>query len=612
MGYKYIFPEGIEETTTVGTKYLRINGFDTGSTNLRNKLFNSQNLKLITPIGALQYETQTLDGLFGITGGILEYNIIESTFLGGDSGSIYAVTATTPKKSIQSYYPEIATRLKTTSSYSQGYDRPGDYWIPCLLNKDLTEIDGQGYGNSRERKFTPFIYWGLRGGTTGVKTYSFHGNSNRAIQIPFSSSNAITGNKTNAWRDTFNPHDSDNSNGQNSEWVPDFVYPSPLKVKFSASIDSFLDDTNDITSSLYLVAQTRAVGFGTDYALSEQPIPGDWGDYAKTPSLSFNVSSPILVSASLGNPQIVEIELVLTQSYSRILDSPIGIPYSKRSMSPRGILPNPFNTISFPDWSDPIEFGWFLTLYSDNTHSSADNTNHGGGTSPYFISGGNCQADIDFLFREDTKTYVKGQTNRGDYNTSNNPYNAGDYFKSPQGTTVSRPSGSEQTYMVIYPSQSFGPGGGADAAGDAFNKAMLLTASMFNKPDNTQEPGVSVFNNNWAWTTKIPAVTNTHSAVYYQLSLQAASLVIEGGSEIDYINNNFNAVIGNASSQVRSNNYKKIDYANDSVTPSNMFAIQNGTAERAEIVDSSYSSNSWIRGRYKGTRISSNNFNVNN
>ena len=164
MAYQITFPEGTEETTLVGTKYLRINIFDTGSANLRYRLFNSTKLKIIAPEGTLDYNTQTLDNLFGITGGVLEFNIAESTFIGGNSGSIYATIVTTPKKSIQSYYPEINTRLKTTSSNSQGYNRAGDYWIPCLLNKDLTKINDNDMGNQRTRKLNQFIYWGIRGG----------------------------------------------------------------------------------------------------------------------------------------------------------------------------------------------------------------------------------------------------------------------------------------------------------------------------------------------------------------------------------------------------------------------------------------------------------------
>ena len=34
MAYQITFPEGTEETTLVGTKYLRINIFDTGSANM--------------------------------------------------------------------------------------------------------------------------------------------------------------------------------------------------------------------------------------------------------------------------------------------------------------------------------------------------------------------------------------------------------------------------------------------------------------------------------------------------------------------------------------------------------------------------------------------------
>lgn len=599
MAYLITYPGGVEETNIVGTQYLRINYFDTGSQEyLQARLKNATGITMASPVGTISTTTQNIDNIFGITGGPISFIPLESSLLGGSSGSVFIATITTPKKSIQSYYPNINTTLKTTSSNTEDYNRAGDYWIPCLMNRDFEKIGAVGtlVENSPQWN-TPFIYWGLRA-DNGDDIY--HGSNDRSVRIPFSSSDANSGDATGAWKSSGGVDPSGSTYG----WHPQFVYPSPLKVKFTASIESFAAANSDMTSSLYLVAQTDDVGDANDLALKAGSSYGPGS--ADTPSFQFNISSPIQISASVGTPQEVEFELVLTQSYSRVVDAIMGIPYSTRTAYSRGQLSGQQLTTE-----GSFTKGWYLCLYTDSTHSSADDTIHGGGTSPYFISGGKCEADIRFVFREPTAFY-QDPPYTGDFNFSSNPYKAGDVFKTPRGNAPIT-SGSDKSYMVIYESQSFSPNPSTPGAEDQVNRNLLLSSSMYLDGDGDPISGEAPLTTNWNWTTKIPSVINTESAGYEQLINDEVLIIIEPkDSDGNYVNNNFNPIIGNAHQNVQSQIYYRAEYDNDAVIASNITSIQIGNAERAEIEDSSYSSNSWIRGRYKGTRVSSNDINTNN
>lgn len=605
MAYTISYPEGSEETNIIGTQYLRINYFDTGSQEyLRTRLGNATSITIASPVGNITTPTQNIDNIFGITGGPTSFVSLEASYLGGSSGSVYITTITTPKKSIQSYYPNINTTLKTTSSNTEDYNRAGDYWIPCLMNRDFERIGATGtlVENSPQWN-TPFIYWGLRGNIKGSEGNQdiYHGNNDRSVRIPFSSSDANSGDATGAWKSSA---DSDPS-GSTYGWHPQFVYPSPLKVKFTASIESFAAADSDMTSSLYLVAQTDEVGNNNHLALKAGSSYGP--ESAKTPSFQFNISSPIQISASVGTSQEVEFELLLTQSYSRIVDTIMGVPYSTRTAYSRGSLSGQ-RLITEGSFTN----GWYLCLYTDSTHSSADNTIHKGGTSPYFISGGKCEADVRFIFREPTAFY-QDPPYTGDFDFSSNPYKAGDVFKSPRGNIAISLSGSNKSYMVIYESQSFSPDPVDISDQDTLNANLLLSSSMYIDGDGNPIAGGNPLTTNWNWTTKIPSIINTQSAGYEQLINDEAIILIEPkDADGNYVNNNFNPTIGNAHQNILSQKYYRAEYDNNTVVASNITSIEIGNAERAEVEDSSYSSNSWIRSRYKGTRVSSNDINTNN
>jgi len=79
------------------------------------------------------------------------------------------------------------------------------------------------------------------------------------------------------------------------------------------------------------------------------------------------------------------------------------------------------------------------------------------------------------------------------------------------------------------------------------------------------------------------------------------------GLNFDYSGDN--PIINNSVNNVTSTHYMKVDYGAGIVTPYNFELLISGTADRASVQDSNYSSKSWSNIRYNGSRISSINFN---
>ena len=71
-----------------------------------------------------------------------------------------------------------------------------------------------------------------------------------------------------------------------------------------------------------------------------------------------------------------------------------------------------------------------------------------------------------------------------------------------------------------------------------------------------------------------------------------------------------NPIINNAVNPTTSNTYQTIDYSDSVTTPTNISQIITNTAVKAPIQDSNYSSAKWSNSRYKGSRMSSPDFNI--
>lgn len=108
----------------------------------------------------------------------------------------------------------------------------------------------------------------------------------------------------------------------------------------------------------------------------------------------------------------------------------------------------------------------------------------------------------------------------------------------------------------------------------------------------------------------------TISNFHVSLSLHSASinpatssLVIFDPEFIDWDYNDYNALFGNAETPQFSSQLMDVDYTSTFTTPVNFDLIISGTADRAQVQDSNYSSQAWSNIRYDGVRSNSPDFN---
>ena len=85
----------------------------------------------------------------------------------------------------------------------------------------------------------------------------------------------------------------------------------------------------------------------------------------------------------------------------------------------------------------------------------------------------------------------------------------------------------------------------------------------------------------------------------------SSSLVILNPDTINFIYNDYNPLLGNAETPQYSNIWMDIDYSQNPVVPINFDLIIAGTADRAYVQDSNYSSKAWSNLRYNGSRTNS-------
>lgn len=104
-----------------------------------------------------------------------------------------------------------------------------------------------------------------------------------------------------------------------------------------------------------------------------------------------------------------------------------------------------------------------------------------------------------------------------------------------------------------------------------------------------------------------------------QINFNQSTAVDTGDNEViininpevgNFTYSDYNAILGNATIPQFSNVFQKIDYASSQgLIPINFDLIVSGSANRASIQDSNYTQEGWSNGRYKGSKVSSVNFN---
>jgi len=85
----------------------------------------------------------------------------------------------------------------------------------------------------------------------------------------------------------------------------------------------------------------------------------------------------------------------------------------------------------------------------------------------------------------------------------------------------------------------------------------------------------------------------------------SSSLIIFDPSSLNFDYNDYNPLLDNAETPQTSNVYMDMDYSQNPLTPVNFGLIISGTADRAFVQDSNYSSKAWSNIRYNGSKTTS-------
>ena len=114
----------------------------------------------------------------------------------------------------------------------------------------------------------------------------------------------------------------------------------------------------------------------------------------------------------------------------------------------------------------------------------------------------------------------------------------------------------------------------------------------------------STYNGYYIYQLVAPNPTPLSIASYLQINT-----VFSPSTPINYDYYEYNPLINNNSADVTSVFNMKVNYNTGNIIPSNFELLISGSAERAAVQDSNYSSLSWSNLRYNGSRASSRNFN---
>lgn len=177
-------------------------------------------------------------------------------------------------------------------------------------------------------------------------------------------------------------------------------------------------------------------------------------------------------------------------------------------------------------------------------------------------------------------------------------------------------SASPGTYMVVGAGLSTAVWNNGDGVGQSV-KAVNLSAgtNTFNTTLFLTGSGIGLVENNtinFIIAKGLDPTTLTINSCHVSLSLYNAtpfnglsSLIIFDPDSINFDYNDYNPLLDNAETPQYSNIWMDVDYSQNPLTPVNFGLIISGTADRAFVQDSNYSSKAWSNLRYNGSRTTS-------
>lgn len=180
------------------------------------------------------------------------------------------------------------------------------------------------------------------------------------------------------------------------------------------------------------------------------------------------------------------------------------------------------------------------------------------------------------------------------------------------GSATSSPSGILGTFIANSNGVIVGDGGvltqivNTNFTSGDFDQVFYLTSSMkFIENDNIGF-GIVTGGSNTVTVSKFHVSMSLYSA---SINPATSSLVIFDPEFIDWDYNDYNALFGNAETPQFSSQLMDVDYTSTFTTPVNFDLIISGTADRAQVQDSNYSSQAWSNIRYDGVKSNSPDFN---
>lgn len=307
------------------------------------------------------------------------------------------------------------------------------------------------------------------------------------------------------------------------------------------------------TQSLYCmvaddIENTLNIGFLQNYPSLNRFLP-----------LGYQLQST-LISASNAQDQNVNFDFIVTQSYSRILNKPIGPSYGTTKYTLGGTT-----TTQTPFWKFYLGVGT----------ASVDNQPY----SELYISRSG-------LFLEITPYPTTSLAPTIDIiNSSSVSYNDTKLY----GGNIFPFAGV--SWSVIVPEFTTGIAEASLTVGDidTWVKAGYISAySITNFPSN------SFYNTN-----------STYKGFRVASLLTTSSYIPLVDTDENYAISEFNPLINNVDLSPQSIFYYDLDYSNGMSTPVNLPQVNQGSAEKARINDSNYSRESWNNIRYRGSRVTS-------
>jgi hypothetical protein len=327
---------------------------------------------------------------------------------------------------------------------------------------------------------------------------------------------------------------------------------SQFKVKIYGTVRRVGSSPLPATSSLYCLVSDTAGGDLNSYYISPAQINQIF-------PLGYLPPQSILISASNGQNQNVNFEFIVTQSYSRVLNKPIGPSYGTTTYTLGGSL-----TVTEPKW------GFYFGMGTGSSIFSA--------TDLYISRSG--------LFLEITPYPTSSTAPTIDIiNTSPVSYSATKLY-----------AGNIFTYagvdwIVIVPELTTGIASASLTVGnlDTWVKEGYISAyNIINFPSN------SFYNSN-----------STYKGFRAASLLTTSSYIPLVDTDENYATSEFNPLINNIDISPQSSFYYDLDYSNGMSTPVNLPQVNQGSAEKARVNDSNYSRESWNNIRYRGSRVTS-------